>query len=163
MIQKQKDHAFNKDVYLLGIDKDGIKYWLEEHTWDCKWYWSKGYIETYRHNTAPSKARDIDSHSHYSGFIGDKMAKDGGYAHHINVSKRFVDTTLTDEESWKLAELMKRAEILADYAGMKHTGGAHVTTLEDWETVRNMEDWKRANEELKATLDQVIKLLTPIK
>lgn len=162
-LKKEQDYAFKKNVYLLGIDEEGTKYWLEQHTWDCDWYWSKGYIETYQGNGKPSKARDIESHSHYTGFIGEKKAKDGGYAHHINESKCFVMTTLSDKESWKLAELMKRAEILADYAGLKHIGTAHITTLEDSESVRNLEDWKRANEELKATLDKVIELLTPIQ
>jgi len=35
LISKQKSRAFGKDIYLIGEDKDGIKYWLEQPKWDC--------------------------------------------------------------------------------------------------------------------------------
>ena len=34
-MRKQIDKAFGKKVYLLGMDKNAIKYWLEEPKWDC--------------------------------------------------------------------------------------------------------------------------------
>ena len=37
-----KKYSFNKfghKYYLLGADKEGIKYYLEEASWDCDWYW----------------------------------------------------------------------------------------------------------------------------
>ena len=49
-MKKQKSHAFNKDCYLLGRGTDGSHYWLEQSTFDCDWYWSVGYIETYSNN-----------------------------------------------------------------------------------------------------------------
>ena len=35
-MRKQIYKAFGKKVYLLGMDKDAIKYWLEEPKWDCE-------------------------------------------------------------------------------------------------------------------------------
>ena len=66
-LPKTKDKAFGKEVYLLGRDNEGIKYWLEEPKWDCEWYWGFGYIETYSGNRKPSIAIDISSHQHASG------------------------------------------------------------------------------------------------
>jgi hypothetical protein len=68
-MEKQKDHAFGKDVYLLGTDENGIRYWLEAASWDCGWYWGFGYIETYKNNQTPSKAQDFDSHEHANNFL----------------------------------------------------------------------------------------------
>ena len=61
LIKKEKDHAFGKDVYLLGKDAEGVKYWLESPSWDCGWYWGFGYVETYQRNWRPSLARDIEA------------------------------------------------------------------------------------------------------
>ena len=70
-INKNKSHAFNKDIYLLGSDSDGIKYWLEAPSWDCDRYWGFGYVETYTNNENPSLSKDIKSHSHIeSSFMG---------------------------------------------------------------------------------------------
>jgi len=38
-MNKQKSHAFGKDVYFLGVDKNGYNLRLEEASWDCNWYW----------------------------------------------------------------------------------------------------------------------------
>ena len=52
-MKKEKRFAFGKNIYLLGSDKDGVKYWLEEASWDCGWYWGFGYVETYTNNSNP--------------------------------------------------------------------------------------------------------------
>ena len=41
-MKKEKRHVFGKDIYLLGADEDGIKYWLEEASFDCNWYFGFG-------------------------------------------------------------------------------------------------------------------------
>lgn len=46
-MKKEKRHAFGKDIYLLGVDADGTRYWLEAPSWDCGWYWGFGYVEVY--------------------------------------------------------------------------------------------------------------------
>lgn len=55
IIDKKVSKAFGKNIYLLGQGEDGVNYWLEESTFDCGWYWSLGYIESYTHNTRPAR------------------------------------------------------------------------------------------------------------
>ena len=125
-IAKKTDVGFGKKVYLLGIDKDGQKVWLEEPKWDCDWYWGFGYIERYRGNRWPSNALDISSHSHWDSIIVGMEASAGKYIHHLNDNPEFAKTTLTDSESWELADLMKTFYTLQDMAKIYNLGGSHV-------------------------------------
>ena len=68
-MKKQKNHAFGKDIYLLGKDNGDTLYWLEAGSWDCKWYWGFGYVETYTNNNHPSRSRDISSHQHFDSLF----------------------------------------------------------------------------------------------
>lgn len=108
---KRQEHAFGKDVYLLGIDKDGIKYWLEEPSWACSWYWGKGYVETYERNTRPSLAKDIDSHQHFDRLFLNKR-EDG----HTEFKKFFKESVLSETQLWKLIECMKTIYTLGETA-----------------------------------------------
>lgn len=157
-MEKRKSHAFRKDVYLLGEDSDGIKYWLEAPSWDCGWYWGFGYVETYQNNREPSKARDIDSHSHFEGLVF-KNGKDGKYIYHINDA--LPETPLTDSEAWELSDLMKRFYTLKESAAIFGRGTAHYTSNTGHDsTNKNME--KYINEvELPAIFKRVIEILSP--
>ena len=116
LIFKRKSHAFGKDVYLLGEKKTGELIWLQAASWDCNWYWGFGYIEEYTNNQHPESSRDINSHSHWSGLVG-KQEKynfekkcfelSSDYIHHLNDNPDMAATTLTDKESWELADLMQ--------------------------------------------------------
>lgn len=143
ILPKTKDHAFGKDVYLLGMDEQGIKYWLEAPKWDCNWYWGFGYVETYSHNRKPSKALDIDSHSHISGFLGTQEEYNfdkgcfckGEYIHNLIDNKRFVSTTFNEKESWELSELFTQFYFLKQAAENLGRGKCNIanTTIEKWE------------------------------
>ena len=156
-MEKKKSHAFGKDIYLLGEDKEGTRYWLETGSWDCDWYWGFGYVETYTNNKNPDRARDISSHQHFNGlfFHKDKMSYD--------VFKEFfAKTTVSDKELWKLLELMKSFYIAREYADMLHRKGAHYTTNPCKEIIQNDNEWLRINREvIPAILNEVYKLLSP--
>ena len=159
MLEKQKDHAFNKDVYLLGVDRDGIKYWLESPSWDCGWYWGFGYVETYQNNRSPHTARDIDSHRHFNGFT-EKQEK-GEHIYHLNANSLFAETTLTESESWELADLMSRFYILKESAEIFGRGNAHLTSNTRRDST-NKDIVKYINEvELPAIFSAVIDILSP--
>lgn len=162
ILAKQKDHAFGKDVYLLGKDKNGERVWLEAATWDCGWYWGFGYVERYQNNRQPSKAKDISSHTHWdTGIIGKKDEK-GTYIHHINENPEFVSTVLTEKESWTLSELMKTFYILRESAETFGRGGAHITNNPAKEVIKNEYMAKKINEiMLPAIFSEVYKLLSP--
>lgn len=128
-IKKQKKHAFGKDIYLLGIDEDGVKHWLEAASWDCGWYWGFGYVETYTNNNNPEIAKDISSHSHWDNCIIGKLGfKD--YIHHLNDNPNFSSTTLSDTESWELSELMKSYYSLKEAAEIFGRGKSHIANTE---------------------------------
>lgn len=131
-IKKRIETAFGKKIYLLGIDQDGKNVWLEEPRWDCDWYWGFGYIEQYTNNKNPQLAKYITNHTHWNssivGRINQGGADDGQHIHHINESPNFQATTLTDEESWLLSELMKSFYILKETAEFYHRGSAGITT-----------------------------------
>jgi len=151
---KQKDHAFGKDVYLLGKDSDGILYWLEQPKWDCGWYWGFGYIETYQNNRLPSKASDIESHSHADNFMRDYFTEWNGS------TPILAETTFSEKEGWELSELFKRFYTLRECAGMFGRGGCHVSGTSDY--LKDEKLAKRINEELipKVTA-RIIEILTP--
>ena len=141
-LAKFKMHKFGKDCYLLGIDKDGTKYFLEAATWECNWYWGGGYVETYINNTHPERSRDISSHQHFDGLFFNnprKMSYDA-------FKEFFAETPFTDKEIWKILELMKSFYIVGEYSDMLHMGGAHYTANPIADIIKNDEEYKRINE-----------------
>jgi hypothetical protein len=139
LISKEKDHAFSRDVYLLGKDKNGIKYWLESPKWDCGWYWGFGYVETYQNNRKPSTARDIESHSHIdSSFMGKIDIYDSEkhcyvqseYISNIFDCPTFAETTFNESEGWQLSELFTQFYLLKNFAAFsgRDMPGTHITT-----------------------------------
>jgi hypothetical protein len=141
IIPKQKDHAFGKDVFLLGKDYEGIRYWLEAPSWDCGWYWGFGYVETYKGNRLPSKAKDINSHSHIdSGFRGKQEVYDTKkgafvnteYIHNIFDHPTLHKVTFTKEEGWVLSELFKQFYLLKEMAAFcsRTPAGCHLTSVD---------------------------------
>lgn len=170
IIAKAKSHAFGKDVYLLGEDKDGIKYWLEAAKWDCGWYWGFGYVETYKGNRTPSAAKDIDSHSHVDGSLmgkiefynSDKQKWDSEYINNIFDCPTFSKTTFTEKEGWVLSELFKSFYTLKVTAEFYHTGGAHITTNPLRDKLKNEAEENRINKELlPAIFEEIYKILNP--
>ena len=106
MLDKCKKHKFRKDIYFLGTDEDGEKYWLEEPSWDCGWYWGFGYIETYTKN-----GRDIQSHQHANNFYSK-------WCETILKSKSF-----SDDEKWALCELFANFYTLQKLAEAQYFEG----------------------------------------
>ena len=165
---KRKSRAFGKDVYLLGEDEQGIKYWLEAPKWSCGWYWGFGYIETYTNNNNPSLAVDINSHQHFSGFVGSQEYYDhekgcfrkGDYIHNIYDNPTFVKTTFTENEGWTLSELMKTFYRLRETAELFKYGSSGVTTNPCADILKDEEKRKHINEVLiPEVTKRVLKIL----
>ena len=135
-LEKRQDHAFGKDVFLLGKNSEGQCIWLEEPRWDCGWYWGFGYLEIYTNHNSPSHSRDIQSHFHFSGLVGEQEYYDhekgcwrkGEYIH--NPYDALSETTFTYNEGWKLAELFAEFYLLQKMADFTHKEkpGCHITT-----------------------------------
>ena len=154
-VNKQKRHAFNKDVYFLGQDEEGVSYWLEAASWDCSWYWGGGYVKTYINNRSPEKSRDINSHQHFDGlfFKGNKNARD-------LFIEFFPVHPFTDSEVWKICELMKAFYTARQYSDMLHCGGAHYTTNPAADVIKSEEEYNRINQNvIPAIMQELYKIL----
>lgn len=161
-MNKQEDHAFGKDVYLLGKDADGIKYWLEAPKWDCGWYWGFGYIETYRSNRKPSVAVDISSHTHADGDYGNSSYTKKYGRTDLFTDGFLVDATFTEKEGWTLRELFATFYQLRKEAEFYNRGKSHIA-----DSPLDFKDEARAklvNETMipKVT-DAILEILTPEK
>ena len=155
-MEKQVKKAFGKDVYLLGADKEGTRYWLEKASWNCGWYWGFGYIETYTNNENPNLSRDISSHQHFDGLFlnGPKMCKD-------IFDEFFEETPLNDSERWKLLELMQTIYTLKEYSEVVYRGGSHITANPVKELIKNQEEYNRINKVVLPQLfEEVYKILS---
>ena len=152
-IGKKKSFAFGKDVYLLGEDISGVKYWLESAKWDCGWYWGFGYIKTYTQNNSPETSRDISSHQHAGDFME--------WCIEWNSKKPTLSkTTFSNSEAWRLCELFKRFNLFRDLAEYYHSGGCGVTSLKD--NKKDLEEHKRINEVvIPEIMNEIIRILNP--
>ena len=169
-MNKKKTHAFGKDIYLLGKQADGDLIWLESASWDCDWYWGFGYIETYTNNNRPDLAKDISSHSHWTGLVGRQEYYDiekhcfrlgSDYIHHLNNNPNIAETVLTDDESWELADLMKTFYTLKDMAELYHSGNSHLTSKTKV-NLKNEEQENYINKELIPKIfNRVYEILSP--
>lgn len=122
-ISKKVINWRGKNYYLLGIDGDGIRYYLEEGKFECDWYWGMGYVKTFSNNKNPHLSRDISSHSHFDNmFFGNGSFVDEFKAFFIK------SVTLTDDEIWKLLELMKSLYTIKEFANMCHSGSSNITS-----------------------------------
>jgi hypothetical protein len=171
IIQKQKNHAFGIDIYLLGIDEQNKKLWLEAPKWNCGWYWEFGYVETYTNNKNPHLSKDIQSHSHISGFLGEQEKYDfekkafvkGDFVHNLINYPKLNRATFTEDESWQLTELFKQFYLLKEMAEFcyKDLPGCNDTTspvnhgdLSDW--------YDKINKVMiPAITAKIIEILTP--
>lgn len=150
-MNKKKIHVFGKDYYLLGVDKYGVKHYLEEFTFDCGWYYGGGYVETFTNNKNPERSRDISMHTHFDGlfFNGKKSAYD-------LFKEYFTETPLNEDETWKLLELIKSFYTIREYSDLLYRGGAHYTRNPIAEDIKNEAEYKRINEEVIPKLAQEI-------
>ena len=131
--------------YLLGEDKDGTRYWLEEPTFDCGWYWGLGYIHTFTNNRQPTRSADINSHEHFNSKFLDQ-----GYDVYRTLFKK---STLTHEEIWRLMELMRTCYTLKAAAGLFEKGSSWITKNDCYDVVK---DQKLYEEIVRVKLPAVI-------
>lgn len=137
-MKKQKSHAFGKDIYLLGKDRNGDLCWLEAPSWDCGWYWGFGYVEIYTWQKRPDLSKDITCHIHIDGIL-DK---------HKSLNLYFSDTTFTKKEGDRLDYLFTEFYQLKEQASRTHKIAPEIA--------------KEVNEvKIPFITDEIIKILTP--
>jgi len=156
-MKKQVEIFSGKKMYLLGTDKEGIKYWLVAPSWDCGWYWGFGYIQTFTNNRSPQKAVDIDSHQHANDFL--KWATRWNGEDPI-----LTNTVFSEDEAWELCELFKRFYMFQGLAGYYHRGGTGVSQSPSLGDKKDLKEWNRLNNEvLPEIMCRIIEILEPKK
>ena len=144
MIDKYVRDCSDKKLYLLGVESDGTRYYLEEGSFDCSWYWGFGYVES------------KNSHSHFDG-----MFLKGNQDAFKMFKSFFVEVTLTDDEIWKLMELMSSFYTASNYSDMIYRGGSHFTNNPCKEIIKDSAEYDRINKQvIPAILEEAYKLLS---
>lgn len=172
LIEKKVSRVFGKDVYLFGEDANGVLYWLESPSWDCSWYWGFGYIETYTNNKNPQISKDINSHQHFSGFVGEQQKYDfekqafvkSDYIHNIFDNDNFIGFTFTENEGWKISELFDQFYLLKNMSGFCHKKfpGCHIATIKEVNHGDLSEWYDKINKEMIPKItNEILNILTP--
>lgn len=151
LIDKEVITKFEKKRYLLGIRKeDNKKVYLAKATWDCKWYWGFGYVNTFT-------PRDIYDHQHFDSLFLKNNIFD-------SFKEYFKQTTLTDDEIWLLLGYMKEFYIAGKYAELLRHGNyitsRAVSFTEEKNKEANQKEIERINKILLPELfEKIYKLL----
>ena len=156
MKQKHKIEWNGNTYYYLGMDKRGINYYMKDFTWDCEWYWSGGWIESFNNNDEPEKSSDIDSHTHFDML----MFKDPKLCFY-NFNEIFVSSPFDSDDIWKLCELMKEFYLLRDYAKFCKFGYCGISIQIGYDDNINMQTYENINKLIMPKLfNKIRKVLT---
>jgi hypothetical protein len=158
-LKKQIKHVFRKDIFLLGTDNEGVKYWLEAPSWDCGWYWGFGYVETYTDNTNPEKAKDISSHRHIDTFFkrANKIS-----LWNTELSKH----AYTGSEAAQLNELFTSFYQLQKAAGSLHDNDYNCNSIDELKKIQPIDEnhgkWlDLVTNQIPGIMDEIIDILNP--
>ena len=154
-INKKTIEWHGKTYFLLGIDEDGTKSYLNKASFDCGWYWGFGYINTFTNNKQPSKSRDIQSHSHL-----DFMLKQKNLNWYDSFKIIFKNTVLNDKETWQFVDLMRSFYTLKEAAEVFHSGNSHYTTMDALSLKDKVIEDKINKDLLPKIFTEIEKLLT---
>lgn len=147
-MEKQTLTIFGKKNWLLGTDQNGRKLFLVAPSWDCGWYWGFGYVETYTNNSHPERSKDIASHNHFDSLFGTNCNLYDGF-------KRIIkDSTLSDNELWKLCDYMRTFYCLQETAEVLGRGYSHYTEKAKLDIIKDEAYAERIN---KVVLPELFK------
>ena len=134
-----------KKHYFLGNDSDGIGMYYVESKFDCDWYWGIGYIQQFSNNRNPQRSADIITHTHWDYLF--QMEEERHGRRHVDAFNAiFHDSPFTNDEKWKIMELMNALYTARKYSDMLHIGGGNYTLNPCKDVIKNEEEYKRINE-----------------
>lgn len=139
-MNKEVRKVNGKYQLLLGI-RNGESYWLEKASWDCDWYWVIGYVESYNGKGFSDKSWRGHNHFYSLFFNGPSDCK-------TMFDNFFDETPFTDDEEWKILELMQSAYTCRRYSDMLHMGGSHITSRVRVEAIKNDAEYERINKQV---------------
>ena len=150
-MEKEIKKVFGKKYYLLGVNQENEKVWLEQGHFDCDWYWGIGYVEIFN-----KRYSDIEMHTHFDSLFFNRNR----CCYDLFVDY-FKETTLQKNEIWQLLELMKTLYTLRETSDMIHCKGSHITSNEEIKEIFSNEYYnnlynKINNEEIPRLLKKSI-------
>lgn len=147
MLDKEVKIIKGTKYYLLGV-KDGEKYWLEEGSWDCDWYWGFGYIEVWN-----KRYNDIELHTHFDSlFLKNNISE--------KLFNYFDECVLNKNEMWQILELMKTFYTLSEYSELIYRGNSNISYNALKADLMNIEEYKKINNIIiPALMEDVYNLL----
>lgn len=156
MLNKKKIEKFGEH-YLLGVNEEGRKVYLEKPSWDCGWYWGFGYLHTFTNERSPERSKDIDSHFHFDHtFLRSDRSNFEWFKTY------FKDTVLTDDEIWQLLDLMASAYSLKKAAAVMYRGDSNYTSKAKVPELRDDQTCDKINHVmLPAVFSKIRELLEP--
>lgn len=122
MLKKAKIRKGGHTYFLLGKDKEGIRYYLQKSEWACDWYWSFGCID-YAHGW-----------THFDSLFGKDPDNGSSVNLHDGFKKVLVESPLYNKKDpdekklWQLCDLMATAYTLKEAAEVLGRGGSHYTS-----------------------------------
>lgn len=156
LIEKEKMDWHDSTYYLLGIGHDNTKYYLQRGKFDCGWYWSGGYINTFNRTKT-----DISLHTHYNcGEVnGNKFSDITGEDCGFNAI--FKQTPLTDDEKWIFHELMRTFYVMREAMDLSHRGGANISSYKPLkDQIQNNDIYEHYNKLIAQLHKELDKLLS---
>ena len=146
-MEKKEINKFGK--HRLLFEKDNIKYYLKKHSWDCDWYWGKGYIVTYSNEKQPERSVDTSSHEHLKGYFTSLSS----------IEENSI--TLSNKERWEFLECMQTANALCEMMEIYNRGGAHMTTNPFKDKLKSNEKYLELKDLAEEQLNYAWELLKP--
>lgn len=155
MLNKQIIHVFNKTYYLLGKDIAGTKWYLQKSTWDCGWYWSFGYLESFTNNKNPEKSKDIRCHTHLNSLFQESSENA------FNALKNFFsESVFEDDQLFEFVDYIETGYQLREAAKLFADGYSHYTERSKDPCIIKPELVKEINEimipSINARLDKML-------
>lgn len=139
-MKKEVSAYRGKIIYLLGKDAEGNKWYMPEFSWDCDWYWGGGYVQSYGKNWG---------HFHFKEFLNAYVVD--------NFRKFFVETPLTDNEIYQLADLMNSFYVARKFSDLIYRGNSNFTGSIDTDDILKDEvEYRKINKEIIPALAQKI-------
>lgn len=156
MLAKQRGHVLGEDVCLLGIDKDGVKYWFSGATWNGGWTWGGCNVETYTNNDFPECIGGIKSMQDFDALFFVR-----GRCNYYKFTEFFADTPFTEPEIWRLLDLMTWFYSAQRYSKLLYSGAANYEHDSVCDAINNKEEYNRINKlVIPAIMEQVYAIMS---
>jgi len=153
-MNKKVTRAFGSIMYLLGKDKDGVYYWLDEPDWYFDRCTAFGYIKTFSNSKNPRRSINIYPYQYAENFYPNWFGSDDPI---------LVEHTFSEEEGWELAELFAQFYLLRQTAEYFDKGKCNIaaTNIAKWKSPELV--YQINYTRIPLIINRIIEILAPNK